>query len=204
MGFFADNAQSGDYIKFDDSNINTPQVLEIAGKYKVQQHTYKGVPSVYASGPNQGQPKWESVIPVKTANGEIKTLATGTKYRLVGAIGNAVVSTGAQDLEIGGKLTITYKGKVQAGSGQAQTFEATYERAPEGSPLATPDFDPSAQPQVPQTPPAPGNVPAYGQAGGGQPQGQFPPQGQGGGYGHAPQGYGQGGSEAGGYGSYGR
>lgn len=142
MSFFTAAASGGDFIKFDDTNVGQPIEMEIASKYSVRPSVFDGE----VRRTKKGEIVQESVIPV-LVDGELMTLAV-SKWRMVQAIGNAVVATGAKDLEIGGKLTLVYVGKEKSkyGQGMAQKFAASYVRAPEGAELATPDPEPAPAP----------------------------------------------------------
>lgn len=174
MDFFAQKAPvgNGDFIKFNDANINQPVRMEIAGKYTVRQAKYQGEPLL----DGRGNPKMESMVPVKV-DGEDKTFADGGKYRLQSLIGQAVKDAGADGLEIGGVLTVTFIGKTQMKKGGlANDYRVTYEPNPEGESAFGGIQEPQAQAQQPQ--------PAQQ-----QPQGGFSGPNGGQGYGQPQQGY---------------
>lgn len=151
MGFFADKASGEGFVKFDDTTVNQPQVMKVVGTYQVKPSLYQGQQKTT----QKGQPIFEAHVPVEI-DGKRMTFSDGGKWRLQADVGAAVTGTGAPDLEIGGILTVTFTGKVPAkGGGMANTYDVSYERAPEGSPLATPADDPSTQAQgAPQQQPA--------------------------------------------------
>lgn len=139
MSFFADAATSP-FIKFDDTNIQKPVEMTISAKYKVRDSVYMGE----VQRDKKGRPRQESIIPV-LVDDEPMTLAVN-KWRLRQAIGLAVQASGAPDLEIGGKLTVTFthREKVAGAPAPAQMFKVTYERG-EGGP-ATPAPEPVQAP----------------------------------------------------------
>lgn len=147
MSFFADAATSP-FIKFDDTNIQKPVEMTIVAPYKVRDSVYMGE----VRRDKKGRAIQESVIPVEV-EGEPMTLAV-SKWRQRQAIGLAVQAAGAPDLEIGGKLTVTYVGKekVPGAPAPAQMFKASYVRgdggpatpAPQSAPTPAPQRDPYA------------------------------------------------------------
>jgi hypothetical protein len=173
MSFFAQAAsQGGAFVKFDEANIHKRVEMEITGPYQVRPSTYQGQPKLT----KKGQPVMEAVVPVRV-DGESKTFSDGGKWRLQKAVGEAVVKSGAPDLQIGGVLAVTYTGKVPAkGGGMADTYEVEYVPAGEGAQAATPVAATAPQ-GVPQEAPAPQQQAAPQQF---QPQAapQFAPQAQ--------------------------
>jgi hypothetical protein len=149
MSFFAAAAsQGGDFLKFNDANINQPVAMEITGPYQVRAAQYQGQPKLT----KKGQPVMEAVVPVRV-NGEAKTFSDGGKWRLQKAVGEAVVKSGASDLQIGGVLTVTYTGKVPAkGGGMADTYEVEYTPSEGGAPATPVETAPQGVPQQAPTP----------------------------------------------------
>lgn len=144
MSFIMDAAnESGTYVKFDDSNMNQPIEMEITDTYSIRAAQYKGE----LRKTQKGKQKWEMVIPVKV-NGQDMIFSDSTRRNLLNAMAEALRSAGVRDLEIGGVLTVTYKGKVPQGNFMAGAFDASYKRA-EGDnvELATPSYDPRTDPQ---------------------------------------------------------
>ena len=184
MSFFAQAAsQGGDFLKFTEANINQPVEMEITGPYQVRPAMYQGQPKTT----KKGAPVMEAVVPVRV-NGESKTFSDGGKWRLQKAVGEAVVASGAPDLQIGGVLVVTYTGKVPAkGGGMADTYEVEYRpsegasaapaesTAPQGVPQAAPVQAAPAPQAAPQFAPqgAPQGAPAFGAPPAAQQGGQF-------------------------------
>lgn len=164
----------GEWIKFDDNSRGVPVTLEITEPYRIRQYKYNKEVVRYMGGPNAGKPKYEMVIN-GNVNGEPMILATGAKYRLENAIAKAVQEAGASDLQIGGKLTVTYVRKEAVkGAGAAQVFEASYEPNPEGADAYNEALDQTVNPPAEDSAPQPTFTPGGGLTqGGGAPSG-FP------------------------------
>lgn len=128
MSFFVEKASGGDFVKFDDSTINQPKRMKIVGSYTI-------VPSMYMGQQKttqKGQPINEAHVPVELEDGTRATFSDSGRWRLQSVVGSAVQAAGADDLEIGGILTVTYIGKTQTKGGQmANDYRAEYER-PQG------------------------------------------------------------------------
>ena len=193
----------GEWVRFDDNSMNVPVTIEINAPYQIRAHKYQGKISRYNGGPNKGKPKYEMVIS-GLVNGEQMNLATGSSHHMDNAIARAVQEAGAEDLQIGGKLTVTYTGKQAVkGANPAKIFSASYEPNPEGKNAYNESADDTLGPDPEEEDVTytqgggfSGGAPGFqhgGQQGGfqGQPQG-FP---QGGGFQGAPQGFPQGGHQ---------
>lgn len=170
----------GEWIKFDDNSRGVPVTIEITEPYRIRQYKYNKEVVLYQGGPNAGKPKFEMVIN-GNVNGEPMILATQAKYRLENAIAKAVQESGASDLQIGGKLTVTYvKKEAVKGAGAAMVFEASYEPNPEGQDAYSEALDQTINPPAEETAEQPSFRPGQGlSAGSGQQSGGFsgPPAG---------------------------
>lgn len=128
MSFFTEKASGGDFLKFDDSTINQPKRMKVVGSYTIVPSMYMGQQKMT----QKGQPINEAHVPVELEDGTRATFSDSGKWRLQSVVGSAVQAAGADDLEIGGILTVTYIGKTQTKSGQmANDYKAEYQR-PEG------------------------------------------------------------------------
>lgn len=128
MSFFTEKASGGDFLKFDDSTINQPKRMKIVGSYTIVPSMYMGQQKMT----QKGQPINEAHVPVELEDGTRATFSDSGKWRLQSVVGSAVQAAGADDLEIGGILTVTYIGKTQTKGGQmANDYKAEYQR-PEG------------------------------------------------------------------------
>lgn len=128
MSFFTEKASSGDFVRFDDSTINQPKRMKIVGSYTIVPSMYMGQQKLSP----KGQPINEAHVPVELEDGTRATFSDSGRWRLQSVVGSAVQAAGADDLEIGGILTVTYTGKTQTKNGQmANDYKADYQR-PEG------------------------------------------------------------------------
>lgn len=139
MGFFTPTA--GAAVKFE--NVGDSIYGRVSGALSERQATYNGTPRTT----KKGQPVMEVVIPMVDVNGNERTLYAGA-WRMRRAIQDAVVVSGAKDVEEGGLLTVTFTGHEQGeGASPAKTFSAQY-TAPGGA-------QPAPQASAPQAPVAP-------------------------------------------------
>lgn len=187
-GFFT--PKSGAAAKFD--NVGDTITGQISGALSERPSTYNGTPRTT----KKGAPVMEIVIPLLDTQGNDRTLYVAA-WRMRQAIQDAVMASGAKDVEEGGLLTVTFTGHVQGeGASPAKTFSAQYQapgtfQAPaQQAPVqqAPQGYAPPAQsgyaPQAPQGYAQPQQGYAQPQQGYAQPQ---PPVQQN--YAQAPQGY---------------
>lgn len=134
MGFFTPNA--GAAVKFE--NVGDTITGRISGALSERQATYNGQPRTT----KKGKPVMEIVVPMIDTNGNERTLYASS-WRMQRAIQDAVMVSGAKDVEQGGVLTVTFSGHEQGeGAQPAKAFTAQYQAPGAEAPAA-----PAAAPQ---------------------------------------------------------
>lgn len=118
MSFFAPSA--GAAVKFE--NVGDSITGRISGPLTERQSTYNGQPRTT----KKGAPVMEVVVPMVDTNGNERTLYASA-WRMKRAITDAVMVSGAKDVEEGGILTVTFSGHEQGeGAQPAKAFSAQY------------------------------------------------------------------------------
>lgn len=138
MGFFSPNA--GAAVKFE--NVGDTITGRISGALSERQATYNG----QARTTKKGKPVMEIVVPMIDTNGNERTLYASS-WRMQRAIQDAVMVSGAKDVEQGGVLTVTFSGHEQGeGAQPAKAFSAQYQ-APGAAPAESAAPQQAAAPQ---------------------------------------------------------
>lgn len=105
MSFFTKSA--GTALKLDVKDAEV--LVQITGPASMVQETVYGSRDQLATW-KDGTPKMKALVPVRTEQGEDKTLHVPQSSLLQKAIGAAIITAGASDLEIGGVLGLTWTG----------------------------------------------------------------------------------------------
>jgi hypothetical protein len=105
LSFFTQSA--GSALKLDQKDVEV--LVQITGPASMVQETVYGSRDQLATW-KDGTPKMKALVPVRNEQGEEKTLHVPQSSALQKAIGAAIISAGATDLEVGGVLGLTWTG----------------------------------------------------------------------------------------------